>query len=91
MAASDEILQRLIESLSAEGCETGDFEADVIGMVGRLRKARERAIRDREAAQLLPLGAEVAAIRQECHRSTVYRRVSRFQKVARQMPNATKG
>ena len=59
--------------------------------VGRLRARQDRAIRDMEAAQLLPLGADVACTRQGCHKSTLYRRVSRFQKVARQIPDATKG
>lgn len=77
MAASDEILQRLIESLAAEGCETGDFEAEVIGMVGRMRKARERAIRDREAAELLPLGWRIVAGRQGGCKATVYNRAER--------------
>ena len=77
MAASDEILQRLIESLSAEGCETADFEADVVGMVGRLRKARERAIRDREAAELLPRGWRVVQERQGGCKATVYNRADR--------------
>jgi len=58
MATSDELLIKLIESLAAEGCVTADFEADVVGMVGKLRIARDRAIRDREAADLLYLGAE---------------------------------
>lgn len=77
MATSDELLQKFIEALAAEGCITGDFEADVIGMVGRLRAARTRAIRDMEAARLLPLGAVVVATRQGCHRVTAYRRAKR--------------
>ena len=60
-------------------------------VLGRLRARRERAIRDMEAARLLPLGADIAATRQHCHKSTVYRRVSRFQKVARLIHDATKG
>jgi hypothetical protein len=58
MARSDDLLIQLIETLAAEGCATGDFEAEVVGMVGRLRSARDRAIRDMEAASLLHLGAQ---------------------------------
>src|SRR5690348_14265199 len=92
MASSDELLQQLIEALAKEGCAPwiDDFEDEVIGMVGRLRKARDRAIRDVESARLLPkVGGVNAAIRQCCHRSTVYRRVSRAAKVARQTHSAT--
>jgi hypothetical protein len=63
MARSDDLLIQLIETLAAEGCATGDFEAEVVGMVGRLRSARDRAIRDREAAALLPQGWRVVAER----------------------------
>ena len=59
MATSDELLIKLIETLAAEGCVTGDIEAKWIGDMGRLRIARDRAIRDMEAASLLHLGPEV--------------------------------
>lgn len=77
MAASDELLIKLIESLAAEGCAVGDFEADVIGMVGRMRKVRDRAIRDMEAARLLPLGRGVACERLGVAESTVYKMTHR--------------
>lgn len=80
MATSDELLQQLIEKLAAEGCVTGDFEAAVIGMVGRLRIARDRAIRDMEAARLLPLGREVAAERLHVAPSTVYKMTHRHRR-----------
>ena len=83
----DNELAALIAATDADGqCQIELGEA-----LGRFNLRRERAIRDMEAARLLPLGADIAATRQHCHRSTVYRRVSRFQKVARQMPDATKG
>ena len=66
-------------------------QAELGEVIGRLRARQDRAIRDMEAANLLPRGAEVACIRQGCHKSTLYRRVSRFQKVARQKHDATKG
>lgn len=94
MADSYEKLQGLIETLAAEGIDSealGDFEALVIERIGRMRSARDRAIRDREAARLLPQGAEVVAIRQGCHRATAYRRAKRAQFVAPIFPNATQG
>lgn len=67
-----------------------EFSIDLGILVGKWNAKREQAIRDREAAQLLPAyGAENVAERQKCHRSTVYRRVSRAAKVARQMLTAT--
>jgi hypothetical protein len=90
MATSDELLIKLIETLAAEGCVTADFEADVVGMVGKLRIARDRAIRDMEAARLLPHGAQPLSERQHCHRSTVYRRAERGRRLSRYMqPAAT--
>lgn len=65
-------------------------QVEIGDALGRFRARRDRAIRDQEAARLLPLGAEIAATRAHCHRATIYRRVSRFQKVARQIPDATK-
>lgn len=81
MALSDVKLQEWIEALAAEGCDRrvlGDLEADCIGRAGRIRMVRDRAIRDMEAARLLPKeGADVIAIRQGCHRATAYRRAGR--------------
>lgn len=85
MATSDAKLREYIEALAAEGHggrALEDLEADNITRVGKLRIARDRAIRDMEAARLLPLGAEIVAIRQNCHRSTAYRRAERAQIVA---------
>lgn len=86
---SDEAMRQLCDAMREIGAGA-EFELALGELVGRYRVAHERRMRDMEAAQLLPLGASVAAIRQRCHRSTVYRRVSRATKVARQMHNATK-
>lgn len=80
MATSDELLIKLIESLAAEGCVTADFEASVIGMVGKIRIARDRAIRDMEAARLLPLGREIAAERLHVAPSTLYKMLHRHRR-----------
>lgn len=83
MADSYEKLQGLIESLAAEGIDSealGDFEALVVERIGRMRSARDRAIRDREAARLLPLGREVAAERLHVAPSTVYKMLHRHRR-----------
>jgi hypothetical protein len=87
MNNGDKEMAALVEVLDGDQ----EFQLALGELVGRYRKKRERAITDREAAQLLPkVGVVNAAIRQACHRSTVYRRVSRATKVARQIPDATK-
>ena len=66
------------------------LEVELGEALGRFRTHHARAMLESQAAELLPLGGEVAAERLGCHRSTVYRLVSRFQKVARQPHDATK-
>lgn len=90
--SSESKLQEWMEALAGEGIDREalcNLEAELIGKVGRLRVLRDRAIRDMEAARLLPLGAEVVTVRQGCHRSTAYRRASRAKEVARHSHNAT--
>jgi len=82
----DDELAALVAALDADE----RLEVELGEAVGRFRARRALAILEQEAAQLLPLGACIAAERQRCHRATVYRRVSRFQKVARQPHDATK-
>lgn len=94
MADSYEKLQGLIESLAAEGVDSealGDFEALVVERIGRMRSARDRAIRDRETARLLPYGARPLAEKQHCHRATIYRRAERGRTLSHSLqPAATK-
>lgn len=66
------------------------LEVELGEALGRFRTRHARAMLESQAAELLPRGAGEAAAAQRCHRSTVYRRVSRFQKVARQTHDATK-
>ena len=63
-----------------------EFELALGELVGKQRKKREKAIRDMEAARLLPRGAEVVSVLQRCHRSTSYRRAERGRKLSRQIP-----
>lgn len=77
MATSDEHFRAWIESLAAEGLETGDLEADLIGRIGRLRIRRDRAVRDMEVARLLPFGPSVVMQRFGGCRATAYNRSKR--------------
>jgi hypothetical protein len=77
---ADDLLRQLVEALAEEGCQVADYEADAIERMHRLRRVRDRAIRDREAAQLLPLGAAVVMERQGCCRATAYNRSARGRK-----------
>ena len=69
----------------------GRLEVELGEALGRFRNRQDRAIRDQEAARLLPLGAEIVAERQGCHRVTAYRRAHRAKIVAPSLPNATNG
>ena len=89
MATSDDLMAKLCDALRAEIGSTMDFDLDLGELVGRYRKRHERHMRDVEAARLLPLGAEVVAERQHCHRVTVYRRARRARIVAFRPPLAT--
>jgi hypothetical protein len=48
--------------------------------LGRLRARRDRAIRDQQAAELLPLGREVASSRLETCVSNVYKMARRHRR-----------
>lgn len=84
METSDLKLREWMDSLASEGLgrdELGDLEADVIGRVGRMRKDRDRAIRDMEAAKLLPsYGPDAAAARLGVCRRSVYYMADRARK-----------
>lgn len=78
--SSESKLQEWMEALAAEGIDRetlGELEADLIGRVGRLRKLRERAIRDMEAASLLHGGWRELADRYGVCKATVYNMAER--------------
>lgn len=77
MARSDELLILLVEALAAEGCDTADDEPRLIEIVNKLRRARDRAVRDKEAAELLPLGWRIVSERQGGCKATAYNRAER--------------
>jgi len=75
--STEQKLVEFIESLASEGVDRdalGDFEADLIGRINRMRRERDRAIRDMEAAKLLPTHGPDAAARRlgVCRRSVYY-------------------
>lgn len=91
MYGNEQAFNAWIESLAKQfGQDAADnFAADVRCKLHKMQRRHQQDIRDMEAARLLPLGAEVAVERIGCHRSTLYRRASRGNKVARQTPDAT--
>ena len=74
--STEQKLVEFIESLAAEGVDRdalGDLHAEVIGRINRLRRDRDRAIRDMEAAKLLPShGPDAVAARLGVCRRSVY-------------------
>lgn len=83
MRASDEAINALCESLAAEIGACVEFELDLGELIGRYRRKHDRAMRDAEAARLLPLGAETAADRLGVCRATVYNMTHRFRESKR--------
>lgn len=80
MATSEQLLRDYMEALAAEGLDRhalGDFEADLLTRVGRMRKRRDACIRDIEAARLLHEGPDVLMVRFGGCRSTQYARAKR--------------
>lgn len=93
MYGDEQAFLKWMESLSQRfgGTLVEDFHAELRGRLCRMARKHEQDVRDMEAAKLLPHGVAVVTEVQGCHRSTAYRRVSRAQKVARQIPGATSG
>jgi len=88
MPMTDTAMDALCEAMREYGAGA-EFELQLGELVGRYRRAHDARMRDAEAARLLPLGVEVAKERLGCHKSTIYRRVSRSKIVARLAHNAT--
>lgn len=89
MKASDEAMGKLLDALASEIGRWDELELELGEVIGKYRRRHEREMADRETARLLPLGMAVAIERTGCHRSTIYRRVSRANKVARLPRTAT--
>lgn len=78
--STEQKLVEFMESLASEGMDRdalGDLEADLIGRINRLRKDRDRAIRDMEAAALLHEGWRGIADRYGVCKATVYKMAER--------------
>ena len=82
MRASDEAMTALIESLAAEVGAGAEFELELGTLVGKYRAKFDKAMRDKRAADLLPLGRMVAAERLQVAPSTVYKMVHRFRRLS---------
>lgn len=84
MGKADEKMIEWLEALAGEGVDRralGDIEADLIGKINRLRRDRDRAIRDLEAAKLLPsYGPDAVAARLGVCRRSVYYMADRARK-----------
>jgi len=85
---TDEAMLKLCEAMRGQYGAGDEFELQLGELVGRYRRAHDARMRDAEAARLLPLGAEIVAERQGCHRVTAYRRARRAV-VASRVPHAT--
>lgn len=68
MAKGDAEMAALVAAIDGDA----ELELDLGALVGRWRAKQERAIRDREAAELLPLGWRVVAERFDVSKATVY-------------------
>jgi hypothetical protein len=86
---TNELMTELCRAMRDEYGAGDGFEVELGELIGKYRRKHDRAMIDAETARLLPLGAEIAAERKHCHRSTVYRRASRAKSVARLLPLAT--
>lgn len=80
MVSTDEAIANFCDAMAAKYGRDLDFELALGQLVGRVRVAHERRMRDAEAARLLPLGREVAAERLGVAPSTVYKMFHRFRK-----------
>lgn len=89
MRASDEAINKLLESLAPEILRPHEFELQLGELVGRFRR-EARLSREAQAAKRLHEGATELARQWGCHRVTVYRLAKRGKKiVASQSADAT--
>lgn len=80
MATTDECIGNLCEVMAARYGAGLDFRASLDEMVAKVREAHERRMRDAQAAELLPLGREVAAERLHVAPSTIYKMTHRHRR-----------
>ena len=80
MATTDECISNLCEVMAAKYGHDPEFEIALGELVGRVRIAHERRMRDAEAARLLHDGWEPLAERFGVARRTVYHMATRHRK-----------
>lgn len=81
MSRGDAELAALVVALDLPA----DEEIELGELVGKFRARKERAIRDQEAAELLPLGWRVVAERFDVSKATVYNMHHRAQSRRKQV------
>jgi hypothetical protein len=77
-------LRELSEALAEEGCDRAkiqEWEAERIVEINKLRKQRDRDIRDMQIAQLIPEGPDAVIERFGGARRTAFWRASRGRKL----------
>lgn len=74
---SDEAMAKLCDVMREQYGAGAEFELALGDLIGRYRAAHDRRMRDKMAADLLPLGRQVAAERLGVAPSTVYKMTHR--------------
>ncbi|WP_143014558.1 hypothetical protein [Pseudoxanthomonas sp. CF125] len=77
---TDEAMSKLSDAMREKFGAGVEFELALGELVGRYRRAHDAAMRDQQAAELLPLGRNVAAIRLGVAPSTVYKMCHRHRR-----------
>ena len=79
---SHELLGELCRAMRDEYGAGDEFELALGELIGKARTRFEYRMRDKQAADLLPLGRLVAAERLSVAPSTVYKMVHRFRRLS---------
>lgn len=88
MATTDECMAALCDAANRQYGAGDEFELSLGELVGKYRRAHEQRMRDAQAAELLPLGRDVAAERLCVAASTVYKMTHRHLRRVRSTPDA---
>jgi hypothetical protein len=80
MCITDEAMAKLCDAMRDKYGAGPEFELALGDLIGKYRAAHEKRMRDKQAADLLPLGRQVAAERLGVAERTVYHMAHRHQK-----------
>ena len=80
MCMTDEAMAKLSDAMRESFGAGYEFELALGELVGKYRRAHDAAMRDQQAAELLPRGRRIAAIRLGVAPSTVYKMVHRYRR-----------